>query len=104
MKVTLTKSNLPLSEITATTIPGRDGNAPINGFKVGGAWLNGSQAFDSAQALHDHLMGKEITWSKSGKSLVIVGDFQPVNGDFLKKVLTAREEVAYVPVDLSDLL
>lgn len=100
----LTKKNLPLSEITATTIPARDGNPAINGFKVGGAWLNGSQAFSTAADLYEHLMGKEITYSKNGKSLVIVGDFAPVNEKLLKSIMTAREETNYVPVNLADLL
>lgn len=100
----LTKKNLPLSEITSTTIPARDGNPAVQGFKVGGAWLNGSQGFTTAEDLHEHLMGKEITWSRNGKSLVIVGDFAPVNEKLLKSIMTKREDSNYVPIDLSELL
>lgn len=100
----ITAKNLPLAKIMAAELPGLNGASPKKGFKIGGAWLNGSDAFSSASDLQKHLIGKEITHSANKKSLVVVGDFQPIDKDFLAGILTKRETIALEVVDLSELL
>lgn len=100
----ITANNLPLDKIVAAELPGLNGASPKKGFKIGGAWLNGSDGFSTAAELQKHLIGKEISPSKTGKSLVVVGDFQPIDKDFLAGILTARETIALEAVDLSELL
>lgn len=100
----LNAQNLPVAKITSTTLRGQNGQASINGFSVGGVWLNGSQDFATAEALHTHLMGKELTPSQSGKSLVIKGEFAPRDTDFLKSVVTKREPINLVALDLNSLI
>ncbi len=100
----ITAKNLPLDKIMAAELPGLNGASPKKGFKIGGAWLNGSDAFSSAADLQKHLIGKEISPSKTGKSLVVVGDFQPMDTVFLTKLLTPRETIALEVVDLNELL
>jgi hypothetical protein len=100
----LTKELLPLSLITPSTIPARGDKPELKGFKVAGAWLNGSHKFTSAEDLQNYLMGKEITHSGNNKSLVIVGDFKPVDTVALKTLLTKRETLVLEAIDLSSLL
>lgn len=99
----LSEQNLPLAKITASTLPGRDGAASKNGFKIGGVWLNGSDSFSTAGELHAFLMGKEITPSGSGKSLVVKGLFniEPVDQDFLKTIIVKREAIPAFTLDLN---
>lgn len=100
----LTAQNLPLAKITATTLSGLNGQPAKSGWSIGGAWLNGSDAFTSAEALHAHLMGKELIPSATGKSLVIKGEFNPMvkDTDFLKTIITKRETISIPVVDLND--
>lgn len=98
----LTIKNLPLSKITATTLPGLNGQPEKSGFSIGGVWLNGSDAYGTAEACQKALIGKELMPSKSGKSLVVVGEFAPKDTNFLSTILVAR--VALESVDLNDLL
>jgi hypothetical protein len=101
MSKIVTAKNLPLSEITATELPGLNGAAPKKGFKVAGAWLNGSDRFSDAKECQEFLIGKELTYSQSGKSLVVVGDFQPINGKILKGLINERDTVVIEAIDLS---
>lgn len=100
----VTAKNLPLAEITATELPGLNGAPNKKGFKIGGAWLNGSDRFSTAKELHEHLIGKELTYSQSKKSLVIVGDFQPLNKKVLASLINEREDLVLEPIDLSELI
>jgi len=100
----VTAENLPLAEITAAELPGLNGAPNKKGFKIGGAWLNGSDKFTSAQKLQDYLIGKELTYNRSKKSLVIVGDFQPLNKKVLAGLINEREDLVLEPIDLSELI
>ena len=97
----ISKTNLPLEQITKTKLPGLNGAPAKVGFSIGGFWLNGSDEYATEQELQDALIGKELTHSKSGKSLVVVGAFVK-DVEFIKSILTVRETMEYT--DLSDLL
>lgn len=100
--MTISKTNLPLSQISATTLPGLNGGPAKTGFSIGGFWLNGSDAYTTAADLQKALIGKEICASKSGKSLIVVGEFAARDTDFLATILSPR--VALEMVDLNSLI
>ena len=102
MSKIVSAKNLPLSEITATELPGLNGNAPKKGFKVAGAWLNGSDRFSTPKEVLDFLIGKELTYANSHKSLVVVGEFQPLNAKVLKGLINEREQITIDPINLAD--
>ena len=95
----LTEQNLPLAKISSTTVGDKVG------FSIGGFWLNGSDAFKTKEELHAYLMGKELSPSKSGKSLVVIGAWTAPERDvdFVKSITVKRTE-SYVPVDLNDFI
>lgn len=98
----ITAKTLPLNQITATKLPGLNGEPEKKGFSIGGFWLNGSDAYSTAADLQKALIGKEISHSKSGKSLIIVGSFAPRDTDFIATILTARVELE--ATNLADLI
>lgn len=105
----LTKQKLPISKITATTLPGKNGLEPKAGYSIGGVWLNGySQAdYPTVEDVHAALMGKELSPSATGKSLVVVGDYTPIerDTDLLSSILTPRAaQVNVEALNLNDLI
>lgn len=93
----LTAQTLPLASITKTSFGDK------TGFQVHGYYVNGSDKFATESELHAHLMGKELVASKSGKSLIISGDWTPGNHEALGKILTARSAPMEF-VNLNDLI
>ena len=92
-------------EITAATIPANGQYPERKGWKLDGYWLNGSEQYESAADLIAGLEGEEISPSKSGKSLVIVGSFTAPKSENLVKILTARgPEATITMADLNDLI
>ena len=94
-------------EITAATIPANGQYPERKGWKIEGFYLNGSEQWSSREEVIAGLEGEEISPSKSGKSLVIVGSFTAPNADKLValKILTARgPEATITMADLNDLI
>ncbi len=98
----ISKKNLPIAQITKTTLPGLNGQPAKEGFSIGGFWLNGSDAYESPEELQAALIGKEIMASKSGKSLIVAGLMATRDADFVKSILTPRVELEMV--NLNDLI
>lgn len=98
----ISSATFPQDKITVAKLPAFGDKPERTGFKIGGAWLNGSENHLTKESLLTWLDGKELCASKSGKSLVVVGEFQPIDVSFLKDVIVAREVMEYT--DLSDLL
>ncbi len=96
----ISKKNLPIAQITKTTLPGLNGQPAKEGFSIGGFWLNGSDAYKTAEELRNALIGKKITKSGSGKSLIIVGANRDL--DFIKTIISSRVELEMV--NLNDLI
>ena len=103
----LTKVQVSQFELNPCTIPAQGNYPERNGWKIDGYYLNGSDAYATKKDLEAALIGSELQPAKSGKSLVIVGSFQPIPviTDRLAKVLVEREEAVTLTIaDLNAML
>ncbi len=101
----LSKQNIAKLEITPAVIPANGQYPERKGWKLDGYYLNGSDKWATADEVRNGLVGEELSPSKSGKSLVIVGAFSFVQPktDVLGPLLVKREEVSLTIADLNDL-